>query len=120
MEQRSTYIMVHPGRKISSASLYLHQVRERRGVEEGSLFVARTADFPAVVDVVEQPREGGGSGFFTSLNYMVAVSLPRPPDNAVGHIGQGGISRGLHNGESWLQRRRAEGAEGAAAAEEAD
>ena len=108
--------MVHPGRKISLASLYLHQVRERRGVEEGSLFVARTADFPAVVDVVEQPREGGGSGFFTSLNYMVAVSLPRPPDNAVGHIGQGGISRGLHNGESWLQRRRAEGAEGAAAA----
>lgn len=104
---RSTYIMVHPRRKISS--VYLHPVRERSA--------KKGAAAAAVAEGHYSPHGGFSRGrrrraiegerLFTSLNYIVADSA-RLPGNAVGHIGQGRIVRGLHNGESWLQRRAAE------------
>ena len=61
-------------------------------------------DFPAVVDV-ERAIEGGASFYLSQLYGRCLADWPDrlPPVNAEGHIGQGGIMRGLHRGESCPQ-----------------
>ena len=121
MEQRSTSIMVHPRRKISP--VYLHQVRERSGKKGarrgGSLFSARRI-FPRSSTSSDRGRGERTNGFLPlsiirSLTPTRPVASPpaRPrPTTPWGILAkQGRIIRGLHNGESWLQRRAARAAE---------
>ena len=109
--------MVHPRRKISP--VYLHQVRERSGKKGarrgGSLFAARRI-FPRSSTSSDRGRGERTNGFLPlsiirSLTPTRPVaSPPRPrPTTPWGILAkQGRIIRGLHNGESWLQRRAAE------------